>query len=54
MKTVKDTSHFAAAEIYVKCRSTTHREWIVVFPLQQWICEFATILRYTYIAYVVT
>lgn len=31
----------------VTCRST-HTECVVVFPLQQWLREGATVLRYTY------
>ena len=35
------------------CNSTTHTEYIVVFPLQEWLRERATTVRYTYIAYLV-
>jgi len=35
----------------VTCSSTIHTECIVVFPLQQWLSERATMLRYTYIPY---
>jgi hypothetical protein len=28
-----------------------HKEGIVDFPLQQWLLERATVLRYTHIAY---
>ena len=30
------------------CRSTIHTERIVEFPLEQWLRERATVLRYTY------
>jgi hypothetical protein len=33
----------------VTCNSTTHTEPIVAFPLQQWLLERPTMLRYTYI-----
>ena len=32
--------------------SIKHTEGIVAFPLQQWLRESATMLPYTYIAYV--
>jgi len=35
----------------VVCISTIYRERIVGFPLQQWLCDRATLLCYTYIAY---
>jgi len=35
------------------CRSRTHIWCIVVFPLQQWLRERTTVLRYTYVIYLV-
>jgi len=35
----------------MKCCCTVHTERIVVSPLQQWLRERATLLRYTYMAY---
>jgi hypothetical protein len=35
------------------CSSATHTECIVVFPLKQWLHERVTMLRYTFIAYLV-
>jgi len=35
------------------CGSTAHTTLIVVFPLQQWLRERATLLRYIYITYIV-
>jgi len=41
-----------------KCRLWDHVEintkWIVAFPLQQWLEECATMLRYAFNAYVVS
>jgi len=34
----------------VTCNSTTHTDHILEFPLQQWLQERATVLRYTYTA----
>jgi len=38
----------------VACNSKTHTKYTVVFPLQQWLREFAVTLRYTYIVFLVT
>ena len=44
-----NTQYFYIFDIF----STTHTECIVAFPLQQLLRERATMLRYTYIAYLV-
>ena len=40
-------------QLTVMFGSTTQSECIVVFALQQWLHEYATMLRYTYTAYLV-
>jgi len=37
----------------VTCSSTTQKRHIITFPLQQWLGEPATTLRYTYTAHLV-
>ena len=43
-----NTQHY-----YVTCSSTVTTEWIFAFQLKQWLSERATMLHYTYIAYLV-
>lgn len=45
-------SHYICTET-VTFSSTVHTEQIVAFPLQQCLCEQATIVSYTYFAYLV-
>jgi hypothetical protein len=35
----------------VRCNSKVDTKCTVAFPLQQWLCERVTMLRYTYLAY---
>jgi hypothetical protein len=42
-------THCILILLTVTCSSTVHRECIVAFMLQQWLCEHATMLCYTYI-----
>jgi hypothetical protein len=55
---IRDKSSFCATVsifvlLTVTCNYRIHGERIVAFPRQQWLRERATMLRYTYIAYLV-
>jgi hypothetical protein len=41
---------YGTPQLTVTVSSTTHSKYIVVFALQRWLRERATILRYKYIA----
>jgi len=38
---------------YVHCTLNTYHVIIIAFPLQQWLRERASVLRYTHFAYLV-